>query len=363
MYSYTKLSTKIKKTMNNYFNKNMIFGVLLVAILAGIAYFIAKIPIIANLGISPLIIGIVLGMALTHTPASKLIHKWKDGVIFSAKRILRFAIIFYGFNLTFQLIASVGLAGLSVSIIMLVSTLIIGIVLGTRVFGLDRDSSILVASGSAVCGAAAVLATEGTLKSEPYKAAMAVGTVVLFGTTGMFLYPILMKAGLLGHMNDVQYGIFAGGSIHEVAQVVAAGSGVSAHAEEVAVTVKMIRVMMLAPMLIVIGIWLAKSAATASGVTGKPEKGSIKKIIPWFAIGFIVVAGFNSLDLLPTSTVSSIRVVDQFLLAMAMTALGLETHVSKFIQAGIKPLLLALILFAWLFFGGLAITYGITSII
>ncbi|MBN3702385.1 YeiH family putative sulfate export transporter [Francisella tularensis subsp. holarctica] len=350
--------------MKKHFTQPMILGVLLVAVLAGIAYFIAKIPTIKDLEISPLIIGIVLGMALTHTPASKIIHKWKEGVIFSAKKILRFAIIFYGFNLTFQLIASVGLARLSVSVIMLVSTLILGIVLGTKIFGLDRDSSILVAAGSAVCGAAAVLATEGTLKSEPYKAAMAVGTVVLFGTAAMFLYPILMKAGLLGHMTDAQYGIFAGGSIHEVAQVVAAGSGVSAHAEEVAVTVKMIRVMMLAPMLIVIGIWIAKSATTVTGAnSSKPEKGSIKKIIPWFAIGFIIVAGFNSLDLLPVATVNSIRVADQFLLAMAMTALGLETHVSKFFQAGIKPLILALILFAWLFFGGIAITYAITSII
>lgn len=109
--------------MKKHFTQPMILGVLLIAILAGIAYFIAKIPA----GISPLIIGIVLGMALTHTPASKIIHKWKEGIVFSAKKILRFAIIFYGFNLTFQLIASVGLAGLSVSIIMLVSTLVIGI--------------------------------------------------------------------------------------------------------------------------------------------------------------------------------------------------------------------------------------------
>ncbi|MDE4965576.1 putative sulfate exporter family transporter, partial [Francisella tularensis] len=89
-------------------------------------------------------------------------------------------------------------------------TIILGIVLGTKIFGLDRDSSFLVAAGSAVCGAAAVLATVGTLKSEPYKSAMAVGTVVLFGTAAMFLYPIIMKSGLLGHMTDAQYGIFAG---------------------------------------------------------------------------------------------------------------------------------------------------------
>ncbi|MGQ4002419.1 YeiH family protein [Francisellaceae bacterium CB299] len=348
--------------MKKHFTQPMICGVLLVAILAGIAYFIARIPAIESLGISPLIIGIVLGMALTHTPVSKIIHQWKAGVVFSAKKILRFAIIFYGFNLTFQLIASVGIAGFSISTIMLVSTMLIGITLGTKVFGLDRDSAVLVSAGSAVCGAAAVLATEGTLKSEPYKAAMAVGTVVLFGTTAMFLYPLLYKAGLLGGLTETQYGIFAGGSIHEVAQAVAAGSGVSAHAEEISVTVKMIRVMMLAPMLIVLGIWLSKAVATsASG--SKVEKESIMKIIPWFAVGFIVVAGFNSLNLLPHTTVHAITTVDQFLLAMAMTALGLETHVSKFIQAGIKPLLLALVLFAWLFFGGLTITHLITAII
>ena len=90
----------------------------------------------------------------------------------------------------------------------------------------------------------------------------------------------------------------------------------------------------------------SNSFTKATGKIGtKPEKGSIKKIIPWFAIGFIIVAGFNSLDLLPVATVNSIRLADQFLLAMAMTALGLETHVSKFIQAGIKPLVLALILY------------------
>ncbi|GAB4222920.1 MAG: YeiH family protein [Francisella sp.] len=349
--------------MKKFINKPIMYGFLLVFILANIAYFIAKIQIIKNLGISPLIIGILLGMTITHTPARSFINKWQDGIVFSAKKILRFAIVFYGFNLTFQLIISVGLAGLIVSTTMLISTLIIGIVLGTKVFKLDRDSSILVASGSAVCGAAAVLATEGTLKSEPYKAAMAVGTVVLFGTLSMFLYPIIIKSGLIPSMNDSQYGIFIGSSIHEVAQVVAAGSSISINTEDVAVTVKMIRVMMLAPMLIIIGLWIAKSTINSSQLTSTPQKKSIKNIIPWFAIGFIIVAGFNSLNLLSSATVNTIREIDQFLLVIAMTALGLETHISKFIQAGIKPLILALILFLWLFFGGIMLTYTITSII
>ncbi len=347
--------------MVNINHSNRLYGIILVALITAVAYVIAAIPVVQDLAISPLIIGILLGMFLTHTPASKIILIYHAGVVFTAKKILRFAIIFYGFNLTFQIIASVGIAGFSVSTIMLTSTMIIGILVGTKVFKLDKHTAILISSGSAVCGAAAVLATEGTLKSEPYKTAMAVGTVILFGTTAMFVYPLLYKAGWLG-LTETQYGIFAGGSIHEVAQAIAAGSGVSHHAEEISTTVKMIRVMLLAPMLIVLGIWLARAAVTTT-IGTKAQKQSIMKIIPWFAVGFIAVSGFNSLGLLPESVVNPIKHVDQFLLAMAMTALGLETHISKFIKAGIKPLLLALVLFAWLFFGGLTITHIVTSIV
>ncbi len=192
---------------------------------------------------------------------------------------------------------------------------------------------------------------------------MAVGTVVLFGTTSMFLYPLLYKAGLLGDLTETQYGIFAGGSIYEVAQACVAGSGVSAKAEEIAVTVKNYSCND-ACYYVDYTVYMGISKAVKTSATGsKVEKESIMKIIPCFAVGFILVSGFNSLELLPHTTVDAITTVDQFLLAMAMTALGLETFLSKFMQAGIKQLLLALVLFAWLFFDDLAITHLITAII
>ena len=331
---------------------NKIYGIILVALIATIATFVAKIPAIKALAISPLVIGIAIGIVFANTLRNKIPQNWLPGVFFSAKTLLRIAIVFYGFRITFQQIASVGLEGLSLSIIMLSSTMIIGILFGMKLLKLDRDTTILIASGSAVCGAAAVLATEDVLKSEPHKTAIAVGTVVLFGTISMFLFPIMFKSGVL-NMDLTQFGLYVGSSIHEVAQVVAAGGAIDSVSSDTAVIVKMTRVMLIAPMLLVLGLFLAKAK---SAITHKKAK----LVIPWFAVLFIVVAGFNSLDLLPQPLVSNINIIDTFLLTMAMTALGMETHLAKFKQAGLKPVLLALVLFVWLVVGGYLITLAIS---
>ena len=331
---------------------NKLYGIFLVAIIAIIATFIAKIPAIKNLAISPLVIGIILGIIFANTVRSKIPQSWLPGILFSAKTLLRIAIVFYGFRITFQQIASVGAEGLILSTVMLTSTMLLGIFVGMKVLKLDRDTSILVASGSAVCGAAAVLATEEVLKSEPHKTAMAVGTVVLFGTISMFVYPILYKASVLG-MDFTQFGLYVGSSVHEVAQVVAAGGAVDAVSSDTAIIVKMLRVMMIAPMLLILGVFLSKFA-------GHSSANAKKLVIPWFAVLFIAVAGFNSLHLLPKNSVTQINLIDTFLLTMAMTALGMETHINKFKQAGIKPVILALILFFWLITVAYFITKAIT---
>jgi uncharacterized integral membrane protein (TIGR00698 family) len=331
--------------------QNKIYGILLVALFATIATFIAQIPHIKTLAISPLVIGIVLGMIFANTIRHKIPATWNTGILFSAKTLLRIAIVFYGFRITFQQIEHVGIEGLALSTLMLSSTMILGILLGTKLLKLDRDTAILVASGSAVCGAAAVLATEDVLKSEPHKTAMAVGTVVLFGTISMFLYPIMYESGIL-NMDVTQYGLYLGSSVHEVAQVVAAGGAVDAISSDTAIIVKMIRVMMIAPMLLILGVFLSK-------IKSSDSHGKAKLVIPWFAVLFIAVAGFHSLHLLPVSLVSQINHIDTFLLTMAMTALGMETHVSKFKQAGLKPVLLALLLFAWLVTVGYFLTLAV----
>ena len=325
-------------------------GILFVALFSVAAIQISQISFIKNLAISPLIIGIVIGMIYANTLRNHLPKEWVPGIVFSAKQLLRLAIVFYGFRITFQQIMDVGTAGFAVSVIMLTTTILLGSWAGMKLFKLDRDTSILTASGSSICGAAAVLATEPVLKAEPHKSAIAVGTVVLFGTISMFLYPFMYKAGILD-MDPATYGIYVGGSVHEVAQVVAAGGAIGGAAADNAVIVKMTRVMMIAPMLIILGL-LISNMAKKSG----EDAGGVKLVIPWFAVWFVVMSGINSLEVIPTTIVSGINQIDTFMLTMAMTALGMETNAEKFKQAGIKPILLALLMFVWLVVAGYFVT-------
>lgn len=308
--------------------------------------------------VSPLIIGIVLGALYGNTLGSRLPVEWVPGIHFTAKKILRLAIIFYGFRITFQEIAQVGVAGLTVATAMLVSTMLLGTFLGMRLLKIDRDTALLTASGSAVCGAAAVLATEGVLKSSAYKAGIAVATVVLFGTLALFIYPILYKSGILG-MTDEQFGIYVGATVHEVAQVVAIGGALSPEVSNSAVIVKMTRVMLIAPLLLVLGVYLCSFAKVGGEACGK--KNSIA--IPWFAVGFVAVAAFNSLNLLNHELVDKINIIDTLLLTMSMTALGMTTNFEKIKAVGAKPFYLGIILMAWLMVGGYFITMFVTSVL
>ena len=338
--------------------KGTVSGVIFVAIFAAAATMIAGLPAISALGISPLVIGIVMGIFYANTLHNQTPSEWQGGITFSAKKILRFAIVFYGFRITFQQIAEVGIDGFMVSLIMLSTTFILGTYLGIKVFKMDRDTSMLTASGASVCGAAAVLATEPVLKAEEHKTAVAVSMVVLFGTIAMFLYPVLYSSGILD-MTAREFGIYVGGTIHEVAQVVAVPASVPGASDEMAnaaVIVKMTRVIMIAPMLIVLGIYLSYSARK-NGTVG----GGVKLVVPWFAVYFVGMAGFNSLGIVPEQIVNVINEIDTFLLTMAMTALGMGTRFAKFKGLGLAPLYTALSMFVWLVVGGYFITKWVVA--
>ncbi len=328
-------------------------GIFFTCLFALASYFLAGIPWVKASGFSPLVIAVVLGMIYGSTLRVHLPHEWTPGIQFVAKRFLRLAIIFYGFRLSFQDVFAVGLNGFVLDVLIVILTMLIGTWVGIKVFKLDRDLALLISSGAAICGAAAVLATEGVLKSEPYKAAFAVISVVLFGTLAMFLYPFIQHLGFL-QLTNTQYAIYAGASIHEVAQVLVAGSQVSVDAGNTALIVKMTRVMLLAPMLVVLGMILAR-------LTPQAVKPKLMTTIPWFAVCFIVVVGFNSLQLLPVALVSSINDLDTFVLTLAMAALGIETNFTKVKQIGLKPLYFAFSLFVWLLVGGYGLSLAVSK--
>ena len=333
-------------------------GLLFVALFAAAVTRLAAFPSLAALGVSPLIVGIVAGALYGNTLRTGMPAHWATGVDFAARRLLRIAVAFFGLRVSLQEIAQVGLPGLTVSVLVVVSTLVVGTWVGMRLFKLDRDTALLTAAGSAICGAAAVLAFESTLGSKPEKSAVAVGSVVLFGTLSMLLYPLAYRAGWL-HLDPAGVGLYFGGTIHEVAQVVGAASDIGPAAAHVATIVKMTRVMLLVPVLLLLGAWLARSSARASH--GQPR--SAKLAVPWFALGFLACVLVNSLHALPEGVIEALNALDTFALTMAMTALGIETHLSQVRRAGPRALATGLVLYLWLTMGGLAITWGVERLL
>lgn len=318
-------------------------GIIFVLFFAILSTLLSEFSFFKELGISPLIIGILLGMIYANTVKKHFPSNLQKGIVFCTKTVLRLGIILYGFRLTFQNIQDIGLMGVLLAILIVFSTFIIGYIFGVKVLKLDKEITILTSAGSAICGAAAVLATESVLKCEPYKSAIAVSSVVVFGTIAMFLYPFLYKIGVFT-FDEHNMGIYIGATLHEVAHVVGSANVLGENVSLNAVIVKMIRVMMLAPFLIILSYWIFKST--------KENKSQTKVVIPWFAVIFVFVVAFNSFDLLASDIVVGINYFDNFALTMAMTALGMETSFSKFKNVGLKPVYLSLVLFSWLIFAG-----------
>jgi uncharacterized integral membrane protein (TIGR00698 family) len=344
-------------------------GILLTGAIAILATELAKSAWMQANGISALTLAIVGGMIVGNTFYPRILSISARGVTFSKQILLRAGIILFGLRLTFQDIGQVGVVGVMIDAVVLSSTFALSCWAGTRLFGLNRRTAMLIGAGSSICGAAAVMATEPVVRGRAEEVCIAVSTVVAFGTLAIFIYPAFY------HLNDrlhwlsitpFAYGIFTGSTVHEVAQVVAAGKAVADTAANTAVITKLVRVMMLAPFLVLLSAYLLRNpegaaAPTKAAAPAAPSH-SWRGVIPWFALGFIAVAGFNSMAVLPHAFVHAAIDADTLILATAMAALGVSTQVSAIRAAGIKPLGLAALLFGWLIFGGFAINAGVSAL-
>ena len=338
---------------------NTLHGILLIGLFSFAAFYIAEIPFVKSLSFSPLIVGIILGMLYANSLRNKLPETWVPGIKFCTKQILRTGIVLYGFRLTLTQVAAVGVPAIVIDTIIVSGTIFLGIWFG-RLLKLDKDTALITSTGSAICGAAAVLGAEPVIKCEGHKTAIAVSTVVIFGTLSMFIYPIMYRSGMLDTLTDTQVALYTGSTLHEVAHVAGAGNAMdptdTLGIAGTATITKMIRVMMLAPVLVIMGFALSKGRAKKGA-----ERNEKRKItIPWFAFAFIGVICVNTLlqNLCGAESVKeiplngTIEYIDTFMLTMAMTALGTDTSIEKFKQAGAKPFLLAGMLYIWLVAGG-----------
>lgn len=316
---------------------------LLLPLIALSAVLLSQFDSLASLGLSALPLAIILGMLAGHLFTADETDLDHTVTRFCQKNCLRIGIILFGLNLSFQQIAGVGLETLLLNIIVICAVIGSGLWLGIRILKLPVDTAILISAGSAICGAAAILATDSAIKARQQQVTIAVATVVLFGTLAMFAYPVIFPHSL---MSEQAFGIYIGSTVHEVAQAVAAGESISAQALNNAVVTKLIRVMLLAPFILILCTYMARQSESE-------EKVNLIAVMPWFIFGFILMAGLNSLFALPEFLLQSASYLSQYLLALAMAALGIQTRLALIKEAGIRPIIMALSLFVLLLVGGL----------
>ena len=357
----------LTQSVNNYFPRSRHLAGLIVVLIGSLfcLWLNTSVNTWTNgriVGLSSLTLAILIGMVLGNTVYPNLAERLSVGVAFAKGQILRLAIMFYGFKLTLTQVSSVGLSAVMSDALVLTSTFLLTYWIGTRWLKVDKQTTLLIGSGASICGAAAVIAAEPVVKAEAHKVTIAVATVVVFGTVAMLLYPFLYHLGWLQPwLNAQQYGIYTGSTIHEVAQVVVAGNAVSPEVGDTAVVTKMIRVMMLAPFLLILSFALTKGSSD----NGKKPSfmNRIQQVkVPWFAFIFIAIVLLHTWVPMTASFERSMVMLDDVLLTMAMFALGLTTHLGAIKQAGVKPLILGAIMFAWLIVGGGLINIGIASL-
>jgi uncharacterized integral membrane protein (TIGR00698 family) len=307
-------------------------GVSLAAAIAAAAFLMRHIPGMATF--SPMILAIVIGMAFHNavgTPSSA-----KAGIAFSLRRLLRFAIVLLGFQLTLTEIAEVEPRGLLIVAITVIATFTFTVWMG-RNLRVDRRLSQLIAAGTSI-GASAILATNTITDAPDEDVAYAIASITFFGSIAVFAYPLLQ--GLL-RLDSQTYGLWSGASIHEFAQVVAAFFQVSQRAGEVGMMVKLARLMLLAPIVFALSIKARLSANCAPTRSATPP-------LPWFVLGLIALVGLNSAVAIPPAARKLIVTLTTFLLSVAVAAMGLETDISKLYAKGLRPAILGAVAFLFI---------------
>lgn len=300
-------------------------GFLLCVAVALVALALQRLPGMSHF--SSLGIAMLLGIALGNIRSAGQVLK--PGIDFATKRVLRFAVVLLGFQVTWSAIAGLGWAVLASTSAILALTFVVTRWVGVRI-GVDRGLSELIAAGTAVCGATAVVSTNTVTRAPDEIAAYAVASVTLFGTIAIFLYPHL--AARFG-LDATTFGLWMGMSVHEVAQVTAAAYSGGNTALEAAILAKFARVLLLGPL--VLALCVLTVDRLSPGAEAKP-----KVAMPWFIVFFAMVVAANSAIAMPEELRSSASTAAAFLLTTALAAIGMETSLAKFRKLGPSPLLL-----------------------
>lgn len=304
-------------------------GLALCAALAALAMALAEQTFIKQrLHLSALLLVILIGMVVRSVV--RLPAVLTPGVRMAQRPVLRWAVAGLGFRLSVAELWKIGGPALVVVVVSTSAALAFGWWLARRL-AIGEKLGLLLGVGGAICGASAIVAADTVVLGEKRDSAIAIAVITLLGTAGIALYPLI---GHATHMTPFLYGVWDGASLHEMAQVVAAGFGVSDEAARVATVVKLARICLLAPVVLLLS-WRMRHAHRASG------KAKVA-IVPWFLVLFLVFAAVNSLGLLPPRWIAAVTTGDLWLLCVGMAGVGLATGIHDVRSAGLKPVLVGL---------------------
>lgn len=298
-------------------------GILFSAAIATIAFGLRELPGMSVL--SPMILAVLIGILCHNIFGTTPVLR--SGINFSARQVLRFAVATLGLQLTVAQVAEIGGGGIALVIAVLTANFLVTKWLG-RLLRVDARLSELIAAGSSICGASAVVATNAVTGGSDEDVAYAVACVTIFGSIAMFVFPLI---GAALDLAPRTYGLWSGSSIHEIAQVVAAAFQRGAEAGHLATVTKLLRVVMLGPLVIALGLMRRRGAAA-----GAPKA----PLVPWFVTAFIALVAVATAFPIPPAAMKWIALATTFLLSMALAGLGLETDLRKLLAKGLTPLLL-----------------------
>jgi len=287
--------------------------------------------------ISPLVASLVLGVLIGNIISIPKILV--SGQKFAAKKVLRFGIVLLGTQLALKQVIDLGGRELIVVVGVVALTFLGTLWLGPRL-GVSKSLSLLIATGFSICGASAVAAMDGVVEADEEEVTYAIALVTLCGSLAIVLLPLLRN--VLGLSDPQLFGSWVGASVHDVAQVIATSSTGGDTAVQAATVVKLSRVVLLAPLVACVSIWVRRSS---SGLVAKAKKADKTRVsvVPLFVVGFLVMIAVRTTGIIPDNLLSKLKTIEQVCLASALVGLGSDVRVSRLIKVGGRPLLLALI--------------------
>ena len=287
--------------------------------------------------ISPLVASLVLGVLIGNIISVP--KSFVPGQKFATKKVLRFGIVLLGTQLALKQVVELGGRELIVVVGVVALTFLGTLWLGPRL-GVSKSLSLLIATGFSICGASAVAAMEGVVEADEEEVTYAIALVTLCGSLAIVLLPLLRN--VLGLSDPQLFGSWVGASVHDVAQVIATSSTGGESAVHAATVVKLSRVVLLAPLVASVSIWVRRSS---SGLVAKAKKADKKHVsaVPLFVVGFLVMIAVRTTGIIPDNWLTKLKTIEQLCLASALVGLGSDVRVSRLIKVGGRPLLLALV--------------------